>query len=133
MQGKDTDTEDVLRTQGKGNVGRIGGAALMSIHSRAEKTASRKLLRNRELGSVHWDDLEGWEGGFGGRGYVAGLLTSFVQQKLTDHQKTIILQLKEFKKKKKRLACKLIRVGSGVCSASSCLAAALPRRLVDVP
>lgn len=51
MQGKDTDTEDVLRTQGKGNVGCIGGAALMSIHS-AERQRSRKLPATERLSSV---------------------------------------------------------------------------------
>ena len=81
-----------------------------------------------QLRALGWPG--GGEGGLGGRGYVAGLFTLFVHQKLTDHQKTSILQLKELKTK---LACKLIRVGSGECSASSCLAAALPRRLVGVP
>lgn len=58
MQGRDTDTEDILWTQGKGNVGHVGGAAWTSIHCRSEKTTGGKLLGNRELSSVRWDDLE---------------------------------------------------------------------------
>ena len=58
MQGRDTDTEDILWTQGKGNVGHVGGAAWTSIHCRSEKTTGGKLLGNRELSSVCWDDLE---------------------------------------------------------------------------
>ena len=58
MQGRDTDTEDILWTQGKGNVGHVGRAAWTSIHCRSEKTTGGKLLGNRELSSVRWDDLE---------------------------------------------------------------------------
>ena len=47
-----------MGTQGKGNVGHVGGAASTSIHCRAEKTTGGKLLGNRELSSVRWDDLE---------------------------------------------------------------------------
>ena len=60
-------------------------------------------VQHRELSSLLCDDLDGWDGGGGGRSKREGiqvyiqLIHFIVQQKLTQHCKAILLQLKKGK------------------------------------
>ena len=82
----------------------VNSSTLTSRILRQYSLGQEHAVKHRKLSSVLCDDLDGWDGGWvGGRSKREGiqvyiqLIHFIVQQKLTQHYKAIICQLKKNK------------------------------------